>query len=237
MTATSGPGFSLMMENIGLGMMMETPCVVVNIMRGGPSTGLPTLVGQGDVMQARWGSHGDYGVIALSPSSPQEIFDLTIEAFNLSERYRIPVFVLSDEMVGHMFERVVIPDRKAITKVTRKKPRKSESEHLPFSGGNDMVPPMACAGEGHRIHVTGLTHDERGYPVITATVQERLVQRICNKIRSWCNKNMRCISCSDSVAFSFLKACKEKILHTFFLSFSNHSVNDDVLIYKCFVTR
>ena len=183
MTATSGPGFSLMMENIGLGMMMETPCVVVNIMRGGPSTGLPTLVGQGDVMQARWGSHGDYGVIALSPSSPQEIFNLTIEAFNLSERYRIPVFVLSDEMVGHMYERVVIPERKAITRVARKKVKKSENEHLPFSGGKDLVPPMACAGEGHRIHVTGLTHDERGYPVITAKVQERLVQRICNKIR------------------------------------------------------
>jgi len=110
MTATSGPGFSLMTENIGLGMMMETPCVIVNIMRGGPSTGLPTLVGQGDVMQARWGSHGDYGAIALSPSSPQEMFDQVLQAFRLSEKYRVPVVILSDEMVGHMYERVIIPE-------------------------------------------------------------------------------------------------------------------------------
>jgi 2-oxoglutarate ferredoxin oxidoreductase subunit alpha len=183
MTATSGPGFSLMMENIGLGMMMETPCVVVNIMRGGPSTGLPTLVGQGDVMQARWGSHGDYGVIALTPSSPQEAFDLTIEAFSLSEKYRIPVIVLSDELIGHMYERVVIPEKKFLPRIRRKKPRKDPSEHLPFLGGEDLVPPMACAGEGYRLHVTGLTHDERGYPVITAEAQERLVRRLSDKIR------------------------------------------------------
>jgi 2-oxoglutarate ferredoxin oxidoreductase subunit alpha len=183
MTATSGPGFSLMMENIGLGMMMETPCVVVNIMRGGPSTGLPTLVGQGDVMQARWGSHGDYGVIALTPSSPQEGFDLTIEAFSLSEKYRIPVIVLSDELIGHMYERVVIPEKESLPRIRRKKPRKDPSEHLPFLGGEDLVPPMACAGEGYRLHVTGLTHDERGYPVITAEAQERLVRRLSDKIR------------------------------------------------------
>ena len=127
MTATSGPGFSLMMENIGLGMMTETPCVIVNIMRGGPSTGLPTLVGQADVMQARWGSHGDYGVIALSPSSPQEMFDLTIRAFNLSETYRLPVFVLGDELVGHMSEKVIIPSLDQIHLVSRSgltRPRK-----------------------------------------------------------------------------------------------------------------
>jgi 2-oxoglutarate ferredoxin oxidoreductase subunit alpha len=183
MTATSGPGFSLMMENIGLGMMMETPCVVVNIMRGGPSTGLPTLVGQGDVMQARWGSHGDYGVIALTPSSPQEAFDLTIEAFSLSEKYRIPVIVLSDELIGHMYERVVIPEKKFLPRIRRRKPRKDPSEHLPFFGGDDLVPPMACAGEGYRLHVTGLTHDEKGYPVITAEAQERLVRRLSDKIR------------------------------------------------------
>jgi 2-oxoglutarate ferredoxin oxidoreductase subunit alpha len=183
MTATSGPGFSLMMENIGLGMMMETPCVVVNIMRGGPSTGLPTLVGQGDVMQARWGSHGDYGVIALSPSSPQESFDMTIQAFSLSEKYRIPVIVLSDELIGHMCERVVIPEKMEVPRIRRRKPRKSPSEHLPFLGGEDMVPPMACAGEGYRLHVTGLTNDEMGYPVITAAAQERLVRRLCDKIR------------------------------------------------------
>jgi 2-oxoglutarate/2-oxoacid ferredoxin oxidoreductase subunit alpha len=185
MTATSGPGFSLMMENIGLGMMMETPCVVVNIMRGGPSTGLPTLVGQGDVMQARWGSHGDYGVIALSPSSPQESFDMTIRAFGLSERFRIPVIVLSDELVGHMSERVVIPPKKEIPRIVRRKPKRGQAEFLPFLGERDLVPPMACAGEGYRLHVTGLTHDEMGYPVITAEAQERLVRRLCDKIRRY----------------------------------------------------
>lgn len=183
MTATSGPGFSLMMENIGLGMMTETPCVVVNIMRGGPSTGLPTLVGQGDVMQARWGSHGDYEVIALSPSSPQEMFDLTIEAFNLSETYRLPVFILSDEVVGHMTEKVVIPPPEEIRVVSRPRPGQPPEGFLPFMPGEDLVPPMACAGEGYRIHVTGLTHDERGYPQTVAQVHERTVRRLVDKIR------------------------------------------------------
>jgi 2-oxoglutarate ferredoxin oxidoreductase subunit alpha len=183
MTATSGPGFSLMMENIGLGMMTETPCVVVNIMRAGPSTGLPTLVGQADVMQARWGSHGDYGVIALAPSSPQEMFDLTVTAFNLSEIYRLPVFVLGDEVVGHMSEKVIIPPPEQILRVTRKRPQPSPECHLPFLAGDDLVPPMACAGDGYHVHVTGLTHDEQGYPVITAPVHERLIRRLVDKIR------------------------------------------------------
>lgn len=183
LTATSGPGFSLMMENIGLGMMTETPCVVVNIMRAGPSTGLPTLVGQADVMQARWGSHGDYGVIALAPSSPQEMFDLTVTAFNLSEIYRLPVFVLGDEVVGHMSEKVIIPPPDQIVRVTRKRPQPSPECHLPFLAGDDLVPPMACAGDGYHVHVTGLTHDEQGYPVITAPVHERLIRRLVDKIR------------------------------------------------------
>ncbi|MCU0577937.1 MAG: 2-oxoacid:acceptor oxidoreductase subunit alpha [Desulfobacterota bacterium] len=183
MTATSGPGFSLMMENIGLGMMTETPCVVVNIMRAGPSTGLPTLVGQADVMQARWGSHGDYGVIALAPSSPQEMFDLTITAFNLSETYRLPVFVLGDEVVGHMSEKVIIPPPDRIPLVTRKRPQPSPECYLPFQAGDDLVPTMACAGDGYHVHVTGLTHDEQGYPVITAPVHERLIRRLVDKIR------------------------------------------------------
>lgn len=191
MTATSGPGFSLMMENIGLGMMMETPCVVVNIMRGGPSTGLPTLVGQGDVMQARWGSHGDYGVIALTPSSPQEAFDLTVEAFRLSERYRIPVIVLSDELIGHMYERVLIPQKRTLPRIRRKRPAQDPRDHLPFLAGEDLVPPMACAGEGYRLHVTGLTHDEMGHPVITAEAQERLVRRLCDKIRRHASEIIR----------------------------------------------
>ncbi len=183
MTSTSGPGFSLMMENIGLGMMTETPCVLVNIQRAGPSTGLPTLVGQADVMQSRWGSHGDYGVIALSPSSPQEMFELTIEAFNLSERFRLPVFILSDEIVGHMFERVVIPPAEEIHLVSRPKPKVPPSDCTPYQGDEDLIPPMPCAGEGYRVHVTGLTHDEMGYPHIVHTTQERTVRRLVDKIR------------------------------------------------------
>lgn len=184
MTATSGPGFSLMMENIGLGMMTETPCVVVNIQRGGPSTGLPTLVGQADVMQARWGSHGDYGCIALAPSSPQECFDLTVHAFNLSEIYRLPVFVLGDEVVGHMSEKVVIPKKEDIFVVDRPIPSMSKDRYLPFDTVSDMPAPMAIAGQGYHAHVTGLTHDERGYPVITDIVQERNVRHLVDKIRN-----------------------------------------------------
>jgi 2-oxoglutarate ferredoxin oxidoreductase subunit alpha len=183
MTATSGPGFSLMMENYGLGVMTETPCVIVNIMRGGPSTGLPTLVSQGDVMQSRWGTHGDIGAIAFTPSSPQEMFDCTIKAFNLSEHYRLPVIVLGDEIVGHMTEKVVIPKRADVTLYPRRRPKRKSKGFLPFSPDEDLVPPMACAGEGYNVHVTGLTHDERGYPVINAEAQEKLVARIVDKIR------------------------------------------------------
>lgn len=185
MTATSGPGFSLMMENLGLGIMTETPCVVVDVQRGGPSTGLPTLVGQGDMMQARWGSHGPYEIIALCPTSPQELFDLTVEAFNLSEKYRTPVLIMTDESVGHMTERVVIPPAESLKLYPRRRPTVPPGEYLPFAGDGDGVPPMACAGEGYRLHVTGLTHDERGYPVTTdPAVQERLVHRLIEKIRA-----------------------------------------------------
>ena len=182
MTATSGPGFSLMMENIGLGVMSETPCVVVNIQRAGPSTGLPTLSGQGDMMQARWGSHGCYSIIALSPSSPQELYDLTIKAFNLSERYRIPVFVMSEAATGHMYEKVVIPPVSEIEVAPRRKPTVSPEEYLPFKPDSDLVPPMANAGEGYRFHVTGLTHDERGYPAMTVEAQDKLIRRLVDKI-------------------------------------------------------
>lgn len=184
MTATSGPGFSLMMENIGLAVMTETPCVIVDIMRGGPSTGQPTMPGQQDVMQARWGSHGDYEIIALTPSSVQEMFDLTIEAFNLSETYRVPTFLLADEIIGHMWERVNIPSAKSIKVVNRKKPVTLPSEYGPFKPDEDLVPPMACFGEGYRFHATGLTHDEYGRPKTdSAEVQQDLVQRLCEKIR------------------------------------------------------
>jgi len=182
MTATSGPGFSLMVENFGLGVMTETPCVVVNIQRGGPSTGLPTLVGQADMMQARWGSHGDYGVIALSPCSPQESFELTIKAFNLAERYRLPVLVMSDEVVGHMYERVVI-DPARIEIVERRAPHLPPDEFLLYQPGEDLIPQgLPIFGDGYRVHVTGLTHDERGYPVIDAETQHRLVTRLKEKI-------------------------------------------------------
>jgi len=191
MTSTSGPGFSLMMENLGLGMMMEVPCVLVNVQRGGPSTGLPTMVGQGDIMQARWGSHGDYEVIALSPNSPQEAFDLSIEAFNLSEQYRIPVLLLSDEVIGHMTEKVVIPKAEEIEIYPRRYTHLPHDKYLPYLSDEDLVPPMIKAGQGYRFHTTGLTHDEKGYPVMTAEAQEKLVRRLVEKIRRNADKIIR----------------------------------------------
>jgi len=183
MTVTSGPGFSLMMENIGLAVMMETPCVVVNVQRGGPSTGLPTMVGQADVMQARWGSHGDYEIIALSPNSPQEAFGFTIKAFNLAEEYRVPVLIMMDECVGHMTERVVIPPAEEIELYPRRYTKLPPEEYWPYIPNKNLVPEMVKAGEGYRIHTTGLTHDERGYPVMSAEAQAKLVQRLVDKIR------------------------------------------------------
>ncbi len=182
MTATSGPGFSLMMENLGLGVMLELPTVVVNIQRGSPSTGLPTL--QSDVMQARWGSHGDYEIVAYAPWSPQEIFDLTIHSFNVADRYRVPVLLMSDEVVGHMVERVVIPSEDEIPFWERKRP--AESPNGPFEPFRvedpDLVPPIVHAGEGYRIHYTGLTHDERGYPDMSPETHHHLVTRLVEKI-------------------------------------------------------
>lgn len=189
MTATSGPGFSLMMENLGLGIMLETPCVLVNVQRGGPSTGLPTLVGQQDMMQARWGSHGDYEIIALSPTSPQELFDLVIRAFNLSEKYRIPVLVMTDAEVGHMTEKVVIPPPEQVEIINRPQVRDGDvaPDHFRVyrdGDGNGYVSPMTIAGEGYRIHVTGLTHDERGYPGMDAKTQEWNLRRLIDKIQA-----------------------------------------------------
>jgi len=183
MTATSGPGFSLMQEGIGYAAITETPCVIIDVQRGSPGTGLPTLIGQGDVMQSKWGSHGDYEIIALSPSSPQEGFDLAIECFNLSERFRVPVVMLADECVAHMYERVVIPPKNQLKIINRKKPSVPYDEYLPFKPDDDLIPPMACAGDGYDIHVTGLTHDERGYPATNPEAHEKLVRRICEKIR------------------------------------------------------
>lgn len=182
MTATSGPGFSLMMENIGLAVMTETPCVIVDVQRGGPSTGLPTATSQGDMMQARWGSHGVQEIIAYAPSSPQEMFDFTIKAFNMAEQFRTPVMIMTDEVVGHMMERVVIdPEKIQIT--PRRKPTVPYEEFVPYRAGEDLVPEMACAGEGYRVHVTGLTHDEYGYPDMSLEAQAALVTRLADKIR------------------------------------------------------
>ncbi len=183
MTSTSGPGFSLMQENVGLAAVTETPLVIAEVQRAGPSTGMPTLVGQGDVMQTRWGSHGDYETIVISPSSPQESFDLIIRAFNLAELYRVPVIFLMDECVAHMSERVVIPPEEEIEVVERIKPTVPPEKYMPFKPINDIAP-MATAGMGYRVHVTGLTHNERGYPMTTSPeVQEWMVRHICDKIR------------------------------------------------------
>jgi 2-oxoglutarate ferredoxin oxidoreductase subunit alpha len=183
MTSTSGPGFSLMMENFGLGIVTETPCVVVDVQRAGPSTGLPTSAGQGDMMQARWGSHGPYEVIALCPSSPQELFDLTVRAFNLSERFRMPVLVMTDEVVGHMSEKVVIPKVETLAITPRRAPTKPPGEFLLYEPAADGIVEMPTAGTGYRVHVTGLTHDRRGYPVLTPEIQKEMVERLVNKVR------------------------------------------------------
>jgi 2-oxoglutarate ferredoxin oxidoreductase subunit alpha len=187
-TVTSGPGFSLMMEHIGYAAMTETPCVFVNVQRGGPSTGLPTLPAQGDMMQARWGSHGDYDVIALSPNSPQECFDLTIRAFNLSEQYRVPVMFMMDECVGHMTEKVVIPPADDIDVYPRRRTERRPGEYLAYEPCEDMVPDIVDAGEGYRFHITGLTHNEKGYPSMTVKTQDKLIRRLRDKIRSNADK-------------------------------------------------
>ena len=177
-TTTSGPGMSLKTEAMGLAVAVELPLVICDVQRGGPSTGLPTLPGQGDMMQARWGSHGDYETISISPNSPQECFDLMIDAFNLAEEYRTPVFFMMDEVVGHMTERVAIPPAEQIEVVERKWTAAKPGDYLPYATNGDQVPEMVKAGDGYRIHITGLTHDERGYPAMNPVAQDRLVRRL-----------------------------------------------------------
>jgi 2-oxoglutarate/2-oxoacid ferredoxin oxidoreductase subunit alpha len=193
LTVTSGPGFSLMMEHIGLAAITETPCVYINVQRAGPSTGLPTQPAQGDMMQARFGSHGDYRLIALCPNSPQECFDLTFEAFNLSEEYRVPVLVMLDEVVGHMTEKVVIPDDKDLKVTPRRYTKKKPGEgYMPFEpAAGSLVPEMVKAGDGYRIHVTGLTHDERGYPAMTVPAHEKMQLRLHDKLLQNVDKIVR----------------------------------------------
>jgi 2-oxoglutarate ferredoxin oxidoreductase subunit alpha len=186
MTATSGPGFSLMQENIGYAAMTEIPCVIVDVQRLGPSTGRPTSPSQGDVMQARWGTHGDHPIIALSPSSVREVFDLTVKAFNFAERYRTPVILLMDELIGHMRERIVLPDTEILELEQRTNTRVPPEWYKPFEnfpeGPNVNVPPLVPFGEGYRYHVTGLHHDERGYPTNRLDEIQPWLERIFRKI-------------------------------------------------------
>jgi len=187
MTATSGPGFSLMMENYGFAAMTETPCVIVNVQRTGPSTGQPTLGAQGDMMQARWGTHGDFEAIALAPSTVQECMDFTIEAFNLSEKYRNPVCVMTDGEVGHLRERIVIPDEKDLKLIDRVTATIDKKKFIPFTNSqtrkNCKIPDFPTFGSGYRTYVTGLTHNEKGFPATDKQPDhERLVKRITEKI-------------------------------------------------------
>lgn len=181
MTATSGPGFSLKQECLGYAMYAEIPCVVVNVQRGGPSTGQPTMPSQADMMQARWGTHGDHPVIAVCPSSVQETFWLTVRAFNLAEKYRTVVFVMLDEVVGHMREKIEIPE-KVEGLVYRKQPTTPPGEYLPYKPDADLIPPMAAFGDGYRYHVTGLTHDYTGFPTNDIAKTGELIQRLHDKI-------------------------------------------------------
>lgn len=180
MTATSGPGFSLMQEHIGFATMAEVPCVVVDVMRGGPSTGLPTSPSQGDVMQARWGTHGDHPAIVLAPSSVGEVFDLTIRAFNLAERFRTPVIIIYDEIIGHTRESVVLSE--SVEVESRLSPNGDPAAFWPKLAAGDGVPPLPAFGDGYRFHVTGLTHDERGFPTTDSAEAGALITRIHRKV-------------------------------------------------------
>ncbi len=181
MTATSGPGFSLMQENIGYAAMTEIPCVVVDVQRLGPSTGQPTAASQGDVMQARWGTHGDHPIIALSPTSVRQAFDLTVKAFDLSEKYRTPVILLADEIVGHMREPVDLPDFKTI-KIFEQNVTESPAAYKAFRNTEDGVPPLAPFGVGYRYHITALFHDEVGFPTQRLDEVDPWVERVNTKL-------------------------------------------------------
>ncbi len=187
MTITSGPGYSLMMETIGFGAMLEAPFVILNVQRGGPSTGSPTKTGQADMMQARWGSHGDYEIIAIAPESPQEMFDYAIKAFNLAEKYRCPVMIMADECVGHMTEKVVIPKADTIELATRKFYKGPKDKYLPFKPDKDLIPPMAKAGDGCNLYITGDTHNEKGYPISSQNLKTKThkstTRRLIDKIK------------------------------------------------------
>jgi 2-oxoglutarate ferredoxin oxidoreductase subunit alpha len=182
MTATSGPGFSLMQENLGFACMAEVPCVIVNVMRGGPSTGLPTRVSQGDVMQARWGTHGDHPVIVLAASTTQDCFTTTVRAFNLSEKYRTPVILLADEVVAHTREKICLPRPEEVEVIDRIRPNMPPDWYIPYEDNSRGVPPMSVFGDGYRYHVTGLIHDVRGFPTERRDEITAFLNRIFRKI-------------------------------------------------------
>lgn len=184
MTATSGPGFSLKQEHIGYGIQAEIPCVVINVMRGGPSTGMPTRPAQGDVMQSRWGTHGDHPIIVITPSSVQEIYQQTIQAFNFSETYRIPVIVLYDEAIGHLVDTVEMPDPEEIEIKDRKWATGPAEGYLPYQPDEDGIPPMPLPGDGYRTHTTGLTHLESGFPTQVPAEVSRVTGRLLDKIEN-----------------------------------------------------
>ncbi len=182
MTATSGPGFSLKQENIGFAVMTEVPCVIINVQRMGPSTGLPTSPGQGDMLQARFGSHGDSSIIAITPSNVKETFDLTVKAFNMAERFRSPVILLLDEIVGHMRQNVALPTKEEIEIVDRKRTNCNPEEYFPYEPDENLIPPIADYGTGYRFHTTGLYHDKTGFPKGQSPMIADLLHRLHNKI-------------------------------------------------------
>ena len=182
MTATSGPGFSLMQENLGYAAMTEAPCVIVNVMRGGPSTGMPTRPAQGDIMQTRWGSHGDHPIIVVAPASVQEIYTETARAFDLAEEFRTPVVVLYDEVIAHLTETVTLPEK--LESRTRKFAKGDEENFLPYADAPDHVPLMARPGDGHRVHVTGLTHLPDGFPTQKPDLADKALRRLMDKIET-----------------------------------------------------
>jgi 2-oxoglutarate ferredoxin oxidoreductase subunit alpha len=183
MTASSGPGISLKQENLGLAYMAEVPLVLINVMRGGPSTGVPTKISQMDVMQARWGTHGDHGSITYSPASVQECYEIAIKAFNAAERYRQPVLILSDEVLGHMRESVTLPASGSYEIVDRKRPSVDPSDFVPYyADPEDDIPAMASFGDGYKWHVTGLTHNDFGFPSAKEEEVEKNIKRLVRKI-------------------------------------------------------
>ncbi len=182
MTATSGPGFSLKQENLGYACMTEIPCVIANVMRGGPSTGMPTRPSQGDIMQARWGTHGDHPIIALAPASVEEVYTETIRAFALSERLRVPVVILIDEVIGHLVESIELKPAADDEIIERKWASEDKKNYLPYKTGEDMIPAMARPGDGYRVHTTGLTHDENGFPTQKPDRVEAMMARLLGKL-------------------------------------------------------